>query len=105
MAVHDVETEWLCYARDGVCAGDIAEAGHASDRQAMDAERTLRIEPGESGIGLRAARGRIAHDADCVTKRRLDAHEVADMAEQSADRRAEDMQDVQAFVQNQRSRI
>jgi hypothetical protein len=36
---------------------------------------------------------------------RLAAHQVAHMAKQPADRRAEDMQDVQTFVQNQRSRI
>jgi hypothetical protein len=36
---------------------------------------------------------------------RLNAHEIAHMPEQTTDGRAEDMQDFQAFRQNQRSRI
>ena len=63
------------------------------------------VEPRESGLGLRTACGRIAHDADGMAETGLHAHEIADMAEQPADGRAEHMQDFQFCLQNQRSRI
>ena len=50
---------------------------------------------GESRVGLCAAARRIGDHADPVSARRLAACEVADMAEQSADRGAQHVQDVE----------
>ena len=75
---------------------DVAAADIPRHRDAGEAEREHLGEIGERGIGAFAAARRVGNDADLVAARRLAAREVANMPEQSADRRAKDMQDVES---------
>ena len=77
--------------RRDVAAADVSRViGNAGE-----AERERRRKLGERRVGALAAARRIGDDADLVAARRLAAREVADMPEQSADRRAQHVQDVE----------
>jgi hypothetical protein len=64
-------------------------------RQALKAEREPRREFGQDLFGARPAGRAIGDEADAVAARDLAAGEIEDMAEQTADRRAENVDDVQ----------
>ncbi len=74
---------------------DIAAADIPRHRHAGEAEREHLREIGERGIGAFVTAG-VGNDADLVAARCLAAREVANMPEQSADRRAKDVQHVES---------
>ena len=62
-----------------------------------EAERKLRAPTRASvGLGARAAGRRVGDQADPVSARSLAARQVEHVAEQPADRRAQDMQDLES---------
>ena len=76
---------------------EVAAADVARHRNAGEAERERRSQFRERSVGAFAAARRIGDHADLVSARRLAAREVADMAEQAADRGAQHMQDVEGI--------
>ena len=87
----------------------IAQSNMPAHRHARQPERKLAAERFECRIGVRSARGGIRHNADPVATRRLRARKVDHVTKQPADRRPQDVQDLQGsgpwHVQNQRSAI
>ena len=67
----------------------------APHRHAREAKRELRRQFPENLVGARAAGAAIGDQADAVAARGLFAGQIDHMAEQAADRRAKDVQDVQ----------
>ncbi len=62
---------------------------------AGEAERERRLELSQDLVGARAAGAAVGDQADPVPARDLLVRQVEHMAEQAADRRAKDVQDVQ----------
>ena len=70
----------------------------AAHRHAGEAEREVRGEGRERRIGALAAGRGIGHDADLVAARGLAAREIDHVAEQPADRGAQDVQDLERAI-------
>jgi hypothetical protein len=92
MAMNDVGSQSGKLSGDALCRHQVAGAGQSSHGKRMNAEATAL----EQGIASWNDRCRVAHHADIVTSLRLAACEIADMAEQPADRSAEDVDDAKA---------
>ena len=92
MAMNDVGPQSCKLSGDALCRHQIAGARQSRYRKRMNAEAT----PLEQGIASRNDRCRVAHQAHLMTGLRLAACEIADMAEQPADRSAENMNDAKA---------
>ena len=76
---------------------DIGRTELAGDGDTLQTEREMRKKLGKSRIGTRAAGRRIDDEADAVAARGLAAGDVNDMAKQAAERRPQDVQDLQAW--------
>ena len=95
MAMQHVRAQRPCDPARRQEGRKIARVRIAAHRKARHPERQMRAERGEQLLGARAARGFVAQDADRVTAFALAAGHVEHVAEEAADRRAEDVQDAQ----------
>ena len=84
-----IEGAHLPHGAEGRC--DIGRRDLTAHREAADAKREARRDAREELLLVGAAGGRIADDADRVAGFRLLFGEIADVAEDAADRRAEAM--------------
>jgi hypothetical protein len=66
------------------------------DRDAFEAERQARRKVGEDRFGARAAGGAVDNEPDAMAALRLAACHVEHVAEQSTERRPQDVQDLEA---------
>jgi hypothetical protein len=78
---------------DGEVSGDVPRPDFAAHGRPEEAERQVRLERAEPGRRQRIAGGGIAHHAHRVAAPGLLGGEVAHVAEEAADGRAQDVQD------------
>src|SRR5690554_3410215 len=97
MSVQHVRPQFPDETKGAPAGGDVAGADPALDRHPRHAERQRRRYLLEIAFLERAAGRGVADDADLMAGGRLRHHEVADVAEDAADGRAEAMDDAQAF--------
>ena len=79
---------------------DVAHSDVAAHRHAGEAEREVRGERREGRCGAFATGRGIGHDADLVAARRLTAREIEHVAEQAADRRPQDVENLEGAVRS-----
>ena len=77
-------------------ARDIARTELAGNRDALDSECEPRRQFGENGIGARAAGRAVDNQADTMAALDLALRDIDDMAEQAAERRPQNMDDLEA---------
>ena len=88
----------LCIAHDRRIARlapgrKISQTDRTPHRCLVQAERKERLQCGQPGLGQPVGRVAVAHHADSQTKPMLGGHEIPHMAEQPANRRAQDVND------------
>ena len=81
--------------RDKAQRADIGRPQLAGDGDALQPERQMRRKLGQRGVGLRPSGGRIDDEAYAMAALGLAAGDVDHMTEQSAERRAQDVHDLQ----------
>jgi len=77
---------------------DVVQAELPAHADPAETERQFRRQFRESGLGLCPAGRGIRDEAHAMSARDLAAREVEHMAEQPADRRPQDMQDIEAAL-------
>ena len=95
VAVQHIRVRIMCALRHMAPCGHVAPADMAAHRDAAQAQREVRGERRERRIGAFAAGRGIGHDTDRVPARGLRARQVEDVPEQPADRRPQDVQDLE----------
>src|SRR5579883_61346 len=95
MAMDDVGLETARDRNEFHHRADIADMRAALDGAAMHAETQARLDAGEGGRDIIAAKRAVVEKADFVPALGLLGGEIDDMTEQAAERRAEDMDNAQ----------
>ena len=95
MTVQDIGLEIANVPVEAACGFQVARGDLAPHRETRDAEGELRGEAGNGRILERAAGRSVANDANLMAGPGLGDRQIRDVAENAADRSADDMNDAQ----------
>ena len=102
VAVHDVGLGRANAARDMVAGGKIGRTERPLNGGQRQAERQRRRQAGEHRLGGVAAGQAVGNDADAMAARDLALHQIGDVAKQPADRRAQNVKNIEGLHEGAR---